>query len=560
MALWLNSIHLSKAQLGAFGAFAFLFALSWTLPAYVGGAGLASCVAEALLLFVPVFFLILVAVKAIQVMRSAAAERAVKEACPSGGGSKDERSFFLRHRLFLGVLAVTLVVWGAVFVVCFPGITSKDTMDILNMVMGGGPVSDRSFRYDGLNDHHPLLYAAVYWMVLKAGALFGASMTTSVALLSLFHLACLALSCAYCASTAYALTRSKAALIFVCLFLTFDPLVALYSITAWKDVLFAAVVLSLVSLSLRMASSPGGYAERPVRLLPFGLLLAACALLRSNGAVVAMVIGVGMVLLMPPDRRRKAVACAGACALAAFLIVKGPAAWALGVQPAHFAEAVALPIQQIGRTVSEGGAIGQEQQDAIERIIPLDAIEEAYDPRSSNGIKFDEQFDDASLEADKAGFLKTWAHVGLSNPGPYLRAWCALTECYWSLNGSTWYFSNVGYDFDQDGSNDAEPLLSAGAKPSHLFAFAGVYLDAFALLFQPAALGWSMLFALLCFWAFRSRAAAFATLSLVAYWLTFFVAAPANDFRYIFPLMVCAPLILVFLIHGRPGSTEGVSG
>lgn len=550
MGLGRNEVRLSKGQLIAFGIFSFLFALSWTLPAYVEGASLFSCVAEAMLLFAPICFLILLAVRALVPAKAALAERgkgAAEEA------DVEERSFLRRHRVFFGTLAITLVIWGIVFVICFPGITSKDTMDILAMAAGEGSPYNGSFRYDGLNDHHPLLYAALYGIALRVAALFGASMMATVAVLALCHLVCLALSCAYCASTVFTLTKSKGALIFVCLFLTFDPLVALYSVTLWKDVLFAAVVLALACISLRIASLPEEYVDHPVRLIPYGVLLALCALMRSNGIVVAAVMGAGMILLMTGVQRRKVLAWVGACALAFFFLVKGPVSWMLGVQPAHFAEAMGIPLQQIGRAVAEDGSLGEEQRAFIEGIIPLDALEGSYIPSSSNGIKFDEGFDDAFLEAHKAEFLKTWVQVGLDNPGSYLRAWCAQTECYWWVDGSTWYFSSVASDLEGNGLEDGGSLLVPGAKPSHIFAFAQAYLHAFAPLFQPAVLGWFVSFALLCFWARRSRLAALVSLSLTAYWLTFFVAAPATDFRYVFPLMLCVPLVLVLLVvKGAP--------
>lgn len=558
ISLW-SSGRIGRTQLVALGIFSLLFALSWTLPSVVDGAGLFTCVGEGVLFAVPLFFVFAALLYAISAVR----ERSSEDVCTedpmqweSGAKVNDARGKLRyglkRHRVFLLVFLMTMAVWGVVFLICYPGIASKDTMDIIRMALGEESPYNSSFKYDGLNEHHPLLNTGLVWLILKVTQTLGASMTTSVACLSVCHMVFLALSCAFCTSTIHVLTRSKAVVVFCVLFLTFNPLTALYSITIWKDVLFAAALLALATLSVKVMVLPSLYQKRPYRLIPFGLLLVACALLRSNGLVAAIVIAAGVLIVVRGLEYRKLLGWATAGAFMLLVLMKGPVCWLLGVQPAHFAEAIAVPIQQIGRTVVEDGPLTDEQQRYLEGVIPLDAIKESYDPWSPNAIKFHEEFNDDALETDKGAFLKTWAEIGANNPGSYVRAWCAQTECFWSMHGSTWYFSTVGFDLDGDGVKDEEPLLSGPVAPYNLFEIAGVYMSIFSFLFQPAALGWFVLFALLCFWMFGDKASAVIALALTAYWLTLLVAAPATDFRYIFPVMMCVPLIMVLLVCSGP--------
>ncbi len=472
-------------------------------------------------------------------------------------GQRPFVAFLRRHTVFLFVFALTFFVWLVVYLICFPGIFSADSADIIHMVTGE-PFESGSFRYSGLNDHHPLLYAFLNWLILSISGLCGAPLELAVGLLSFIHMVCLALSCAYCASTLYSLTGSRWTVILCVLVLSFNPLVALYAVTVWKDILFGALVLALLCSTVRLLRFPERYQARWCRIIPWSLLLAACMLMRSNGLVIALVLAIGVIALVWRSSLRQMAIVAFVCALAVFVMVKGPVSWALEVESAHFAEGVSLPLQQIARTVAEGGDLSQEQEDVLQAIVPFDAMKETYDPWSANGVKFNDAFDDAFLELHKDEFLRTWLEVGLQNPGAYLRAWCDLTNCYWSVNGFTWYLSGVGYDSNGDGEKESMNLIPWLASPSNLVSFCDRYISVFQPLFKPGFLAWFALFSLVVFVLQRRRIGLVVTLALVTYWATYLVAAPAADFRYSFPLLLSIPLVLSLLLipFGTPSSED----
>lgn len=246
---YLNRIFREKRSIILMSVFSFFFALSWTFPSYTGGASLKSCLGEAVLLTIPLFFLFAALVWVVNIIREVQVSRASgaveQESCT--GASEVMDQYFLgfreRHKIFLVVFAITFLVWFVVYLICYPGIFSADSSDIIRMV-SGAPFESSSFRYSGLNDHHPLLYSFLSWLILSASELCGASLEFSVGLLSFFHMLCLALSCSYCASTLYAVTGSKWTIVLCVLALSFNPLVALYAITVWKDVLFGSFSLA----------------------------------------------------------------------------------------------------------------------------------------------------------------------------------------------------------------------------------------------------------------------------------------------------------------------------
>lgn len=492
------------------------------------------------------------------------ARRAIASQCAQASSSAEEAfgasgctggGFFARHKVFLVVFGVTTLIWLGFFLVCYPGIFSKDSADVIAM-MSGAPIGDRAFRYTGLNDHHPLLYSFFNGIILKVGEVVGLAFEARIAMVSFSHMVCLAASCSYCTSVLHRLTRSRMMVLVCVLFFAFDPLIAFYSVTVWKDVLFGAALLALLSLSVKIITSPDGYEAKRARFIPFLLLTASCMLLRSNGIVVGLAVIICVALFVNGGALRRAAWASGVCALIVFALVKGPLCWVLSVQPAHFAESVSLPLQQIGCTVAEGGSISDEQKAFLDQIMPWEEFGSSYDPQSVNGIKFNAAFNDAFLESHKADFFRTWIELGLQNPGAYLRAWCGLTECYWYVNGPTWYLGDVGYDVDGDGRGEGADRPSWLVSPQTLYAFCETYITVFEPLFKPASLAWTVLFLLMAGCWFRSRASIVSSIPLVMYWATFLIAAPATDFRYVFPILLCVPLVVASLVLLPSASRE----
>lgn len=337
-----------------------------------------------------------------------------KERVAARRSSKQVRIAFLLcfAALEVSFLAVLLSNW--------PGFCSTDSNDIVNQVLG---VSEWStwHRYDGLANHHPIFYTFLVWVVFQATAFFG-SIDLSIGIFLFLQMTVAALVLSWCISVFVRLGFGKRYILAAFAFMLFNPILANYSVTMWKDVLFSCCALFLI---VRLYSLLFHGEKKHIGRT----LLVACLLLtflRSNGF---MVVGATLLVLfvIEPDLRKK-VAAVGAAVFCAFLVVQGPLLSIMGVQKGHFSESVGIPLQQIAATVHKGGHINEEQEEFINRVLPMEAMRDSYNPQTPNPIKFHESFDDAFLEEHKIEFLVTWASMLPSNLGIYVKAWIDETQ------------------------------------------------------------------------------------------------------------------------------------
>jgi hypothetical protein len=462
-------------------------------------------------------------------------------------------SFFEKHpqAYFLIPFIVLLVLDAVVFLVVYPGIASKDSSDVMKIILGL-PFESHSFRYDSLNNHHPVLYIFIVGAIMKTALAVGLSEAIAVALVTLFHSLCMAFACSYL--TYKLATYTKSRLFFLCClcFFALNPLVAIYSVTIWKDILFAVFYLCFVIevAGVALTDRPQNVPKAAwVRLAVFALV---SILLRNNGIIALVATGV-VALIVSKHFRKQVLICFGSILLI-YAAVTGPLFAVLGVAPGHFSESVGVMLQQVAYAVQQKGAIPEKAAAEFDSILPLNEWGDLYLETSANPVKFSDNFKDDALESDKGAFIEAWAATGLSNPRLYFQAWINQTSAFWSVKGKTWYLEKPGYSLDggeKITSNKLEGLLSYKEVKS---VFKKVK-KAIPALFTIGWLVWGMLFVLFYNVCRRNYRFAFITLPLVFYWATYLVAAPANDFRYMFPLLLAVPL-LAYLFMWKVGPHE----
>ena len=461
-----------------------------------------------------------------------------KERVAARRSSKQVRIAFLLcfAALEVSFLAVLLSNW--------PGFCSTDSNDIVNQVLG---VSEWStwHRYDGLANHHPIFYTFLVWVVFQATAFFG-SVDLSIGIFLFLQMTVAALVLSWCISVFVRLGFGKRYILAAFAFMLFNPILANYSVTMWKDVLFSCCALFLI---VRLYSLLFHGEKKHIGRT----LLVACLLLtflRSNGFVV---VGATLLVLfaIEPDLRKK-VAAVGAAVLCAFLVVQGPLLSIMGVQKGHFSESVGIPLQQIAATVQKGGHINEEQEEFINRVLPMEAMRDSYNPQTPNPIKFHESFDDAFLEEHKIEFLVTWASMLPDNLGIYVKAWIDETQGYWNPGYPSWLVTNstlyeqaprdyLGFDWDPGFL--AQKLIAALPVPFS----SGTLIWAVAALVFVGCVGLEK----------KKRARCLVcVMPLIALLATLFVAAPAvGDYRYIFAFNLALPFVLpiaCLVKAGRP--------
>ena len=124
------------------------------------------------------------------------------------------------------------------------------------------------------------------------------------------------------------------------------------------------------------------------------------------------------------------------------------------VTPGSIREILAVPIQQIGRTVSNhGDELSKKDKESLNKVLEVDKLKDAYNPILADTIKsyyFNKNYTDAEMKS----FLQTYIKLFFKYPGTYISAFLNLTSgytyipaprgmVYWNLTNDSFYVDGL---------------------------------------------------------------------------------------------------------------------
>ncbi|PWM45408.1 MAG: hypothetical protein DBX56_08520 [Coriobacteriia bacterium] len=441
-------------------------------------------------------------------------------------------------KLWLACFAVLFISYAITLATTIPGTLSTDSHASISIIQGELPWSNA----------HPVFYTLLVGPFVLLGEATG-HMGWGVGLFSLTQLTIMAAACAYACAWLRKLGMPLLVVFAALAFFTFNPVIARYATTMWKDIPFSITMLFIVLQLFEIALTRGKAIESPKACIKLALLTLLACLLRNNG-IYAMAV-TAIVLMLVWRRMWKWFAPTLVAVIVAYLI-SGPFYTALGIAPSPFRESVGIPIQQMSAVVAYGGDMTDEQLNTFSQMVDPEAVKEVYNPQSSNLVKYHESFSDEWLDAHKGDFLKLYLEVGAENPGVYLQAWVNATKGYWNMDTHSWVVSQAGSNLLYDATGleifGGNPDTNYGDMRKHSFV---------SPLFNMGFGAWLIITLCALRWIRRDRALITAYIPLIALWGTMLIAAPYFcEFRYLFPIHLLLPIIAASAFWKMPQKTE----
>jgi hypothetical protein len=458
-------------------------------------------------------------------------------------------------------------------VALWPGVLSFDSIEQLQQVVGAV----------ALKNHHPVAHTLVVSAWVHLAQVFGGGVGAGVGLYSVFQL--LALTGVF----AYALVRLRAWgmrgwawWVAVAFFAVYD-VHGYYAVTMWKDVLFsAAVLLSTVALVDVLGARAARQARRTAVLSWVLLIVGALGtlLLRNNGLYVVVLTGVACVAF--GRGRRGAFLGLLVGLLVVHVVWTGPVFRALGVEAGSSREALSVPLQQLARVCRDKPqALSDEAQTVLYELLERtpEQIAADYDPLLANPVK--DTFDDAWFAQHKGEFLRVWLETGRAAPGVYVASFLQGNYGYW------WPFTRYWVTSDRIYPNDLgvteRPRGWVAPTPAELYRTKTVpqrqpggwamlnprNMPVVQLIYHPGTAFWVLLCAA-CVPVVRawrvvrvrgtrgcgpvesagrtpprmSLQLLLAWMPCATLWLTCLAGPVFDEYRYVYALFLCAPVLL----------------
>lgn len=452
---------------------------------------------------------------------------------------------FIEKHLFLCCFAACVLLWLPYFLYEFPGILSPDGIVQMEQVLGVRPLSN----------HHPVFHTMFMALFFRLGHLFTDSDLVALSFYTFAQMLFHAFACASLVRILQRLRMHPVVLTAAFLFYALVPYHAVFSVYSGKDTPFTDAFLLFLCALARLLFPEAGYGRRTDRVL-FVLTGILMCLLRSNGWYAFLFLIPFLLIAFRREFKQLLVMCAVVVAVCA--LVRGPLYTHLQVVPGDALESLCVPLQQIGRTLTDGAVLPEEDMALIGKIVnhPED-IPKVYDPvfadmmkeiiRTNGNLDY--------LEAHKMECALLWLRTGLAHPGSYVRAWVDLTDAYW--------YPDLSYEMAIiDGIADNSlgfywmPLLRGMlfVKFKEIVLKLGTFVPLYGLIWSMGFVFWLLLFLSVCLLQGKSRRSRLILLMpAISLYLTLFLASPVAEFRYGYPMLAALPFYFAAVLPPSPG-------
>ena len=462
-------------------------------------------------------------------------QSAVTESTPAGLNLK--LMFIYAGIVFLALLPL--------FLINFPGTMTVDSFNQLSQARGLTP----------LHDHHPWVHTLIIKLFYNIGYSLSNNVTVGIAAFILAQMFLVSLGLGFTAETLASLGSGRMGAVIVIAGFILFPYHAAFTITMWKDILFALGVLIITILLYKelVAGIRPGVADS----LLFVLSSLAVCLFRHNG-FYAYILCALIFAFRAIVNRRSSDAYVGKNARTAILtlvsiliclIINGPVKSGLNVQNGDFGHELAIPLQQIARVVQLNGDISDEELEELARVNSIEYIVNNYEPGGAdNMIQWLVAGDSDYVKNNKGRFLKLYLSLGLKNPNAYIMAFIDQTKGYYTtmMPEQTAYYGIL-----PNGDNlDNYPIFGAGVriKINEILSKLQDVLPVYAIFYSPGACLLILILMIGIEKVRGRRSMLLVFLPQLCLTLTVLIATPlVADLRYAYALMLSMPSLIVMV-------------
>ena len=438
------------------------------------------------------------------------------------------------------------IYWGIIFIAYipyllayYPGIITPDSLTQLSQTVGIYPLSN----------HHPIMHTFVIGIFIQLGKIFG-NYNIGVAIYSIVQMLALSGIFAY---TIYYMSKKNVPIllrIITLVFYAIYPIHSMYSITMWKDIPFAICMLWFVILINEMVTNKEQFFKSKKKLVLFAISMLLVILFRNNGIYV--VILTAPFIFIFAKQYYKQLIIIFACVLLTYSVLwKGIIFNCLKIEEGSAVEALSVPLQQIARVVRDKkDKLTEEEKVQINKLWEEKDLAEIYDPTLSDNVKGSVNVEE--LSNNKGDFIKLWLGFVIKYPMTCIEAFLCNCYGYWYPEASNWVVSRVIVEPQiekQEELNLHQTPLIKGKFVKEIDS----YIDKrnapiLSMLFSIGFAMW-LVFAQIAYIIYKKQYKLLLIFAPILFlWLTNLASPVFCEFRYIYSLFTCLPILLFVAI------------
>lgn len=363
---------------------------------------------------------------------------------------KNVKSFTIKRTLNLKDISVLKVgfclflFWFPFLLVFYPAPGMNDTYYILKYPMG-------------CSVQHPFYYCMYLGILGKLSLKFFGTEALGLFISVLLQMAFMAFSIGFSIKWIYEKLKNTFLAYVLIFYFAFLPIIGNYAIAAVKDTIFSVTLLLWIPFLYDVLVEKKSIVQDKLMKYYFIVISVLTLTMRNNGKYIFVVLALWLVFNYTKERRniiKISIICLILCSIPNFYL------GVFGNRPQLLQEAVAVPMQQIARTIAVDGVVTEEQKAYLNNWMPLEKIKKSYNVFTVDTIKWNNDFNRKFFNSHSKEFFKYWSEIWTQNKKVYLEAWLLQTFGCWAVDTQDWI------DQSRFGFSLTHEILKRGVTPS----------------------------------------------------------------------------------------------
>ena len=406
--------------------------------------------------------------------------------------------------------------------------------------------------------HHPLIHTLMMGKAYEFGQKFMGSASAGFQFYTLAQMLILTASFAYLLLYLFKKKVPKVVQVCVLLWFALFPMHALFSITATKDVLCAAFFLFFMVFLARMLWDKEAFRWYSYAgMVVSGVLL---SLFRNNALYAVLATGVVLAVFIKGWKQKGKLLGLFVCILLfSKLVNEALISYTNAATTDSYRESMSVPLQCLARV----GAYREEElspelYEEICMYITPEVIS-SYNPYLSDPVKNNAK--EELLKENTVNFFKLWLKVGMQFPDEYVESIVTNTLGYWyPLNQGVYVNIDISLYHTLIGLGEEIEKKSfcdwAEKLYNRLFWTNDYrYVPLLGYAFRNAPYIWLLLMYML--WCLHKKEKSGVLLGMLPFlYFGTCLLGPVSALRYVYSIVVCAPLLICLVLEQRHGCFE----
>lgn len=441
---------------------------------------------------------------------------------------KTNRLFNNKKSNFFILWGIIMLAWLPYFLKYCPAIITLDSLDQIYQTQG----------INVLSNHHPVFHTFIIAIALNIGKLIG-NYNVGVAIFTIFQM--LALSAIF-AFTLYTMSKkniNNGIKIGTFIFFAFYPVFGMYSITIWKDIPFAIVMLLFILQLVDLVYNEKEFLNSKKKQIFLIISMILVIMFRNNGIYVVL-LTIPFLLWFYRKSIKKLLPIT-MIPVIFYLLYTGPVFKILNIKKGSVREALSIPLQQFVRVLKDrGDELTDKQKQSIYNFLPQENIVDLYNPTLSDPVKA--CFDDEYFNNNKFEFITTWAGIVFGYPVEVVEAFLCNNYGYWYPEASNWVVSRVIMENELG-------IKATSMIENKTLDFMDELIDnrdipVISFIFSIGFMFWIDLICVMYMIYKKQYKKLLVFIPIFAVWLTTIASPVFCEYRYVFSMVVTLPIII----------------